>query len=107
MKTNPNKLITIRANFADSDPALEEDIESITARLYKEDQHITDLPVIRVKPLDWKIHHVFPIESQLGEYQAIVEVKIKNQKDPLCWCCFRFRQSWLRCHRSLPCLRLP
>jgi len=83
MKITPNKLLTIRANFADGNPDLEKDIQSISARLYRGDEHITDLSVIRQKPLLWNIHHIFPIDSQMGEYQAIVEVKIKDQKEPI------------------------
>ena len=83
MKITPNKLLTIRTNFADGDPSLEKDIQSISARLYKGDEHITDLSVIRQEPLLWNIHYIFPIDSQMGEYQAIVEVKIKDQKEPI------------------------
>ncbi len=83
MKITPNKLLTIKANFAQGDPNLEKDIQSISARLYKEDEHITDLSVIRQEALQWNIHYIFPIDSEMGDYKAIVEVKIKDQKEPI------------------------
>jgi len=83
MRTSPNKLITISANFGKADLELENDIESVTARLYKGDQHIQDLDVTKKNSLNWQIKHVFPISSELGEYQAVVEVKVKDQKDPI------------------------
>jgi len=83
MKTSPNKLITIRANFGKADPEIEEDIESVTARLYKNERHIQDLTVTKKESLNWQVQHVFPIDSELGDYQAIVEVKIKDEESPI------------------------
>ncbi len=83
MKVLTNKLITIRANFADGDSELEKAVESISARLYKDDQHISDLSIVEQEPLIWNIHYIFPIDSQMGEYKAVVEVKIKDQKETI------------------------
>jgi len=83
MKTNPNKLITFVASFTDADPELSKDISHVTARLYRDDEHITDLAVKQLKPLQWTANYIFPKESEMGEYQTVFEVKIKDQKESL------------------------
>lgn len=85
MKANPNKIITLFARFSGAVPELEQDIEDVSVRLYKGDQHIKDLEYQELaSPLSWKANHIFPNDAPIGDdYKAIFEVKFKDQKDPI------------------------
>lgn len=84
MKTNPNKLITINATFSGVlDNSLPDDIQSVQAHLFRGDNYITDLKVDEIEPLKWKVKHIFPKSSPLGDYTAKIEVKVKDQKEPI------------------------
>lgn len=85
MKANPNKIITIFAKFSGATEELAKDVEDISVRLYKGDQHIKDLDYQQLaSPMSWKANHIFPSDAPIGDdYKAIFEVKFKDQKDPI------------------------
>ena len=85
MIVNPNKLITIFASFSNATEEIVKDVEDVSVRLYKGNQHITDMPFERLaSPLSWKATHIFPKNAPMGDdYKAIFSVKFKNQKDPI------------------------
>ena len=85
MIVNPNKLITIFASFSNATQEIVKDVEDVSVRLYKGNQHITDMPFERLaSPLSWKATHVFPKDAQIGsDYKAIFSVKFKDEKNPV------------------------
>lgn len=85
MKVNPNKIITIYAQFSGATQELEKQVSDISARLYKGDQHIRDLEAVKTgSPMSWKAQHIFPKDSLIGDdYKVDFEVKIKDQKDSI------------------------
>lgn len=85
MKANPNKIITIFARFSGATAEIHKDIEDVSVRLYKGDQHIKDLEYQELgSPMSWKASHLFPRDAPIGDdYKAIFEIKIKDQKDPI------------------------
>lgn len=85
MKANPNKIVTIFAKFSGATEDLVQDIQDISVRLYKGDQHIKDLDYQELaSPMSWKAQHIFPKDAPIGDdYEARFEVKFKDQKDPI------------------------
>ena len=84
MKANPNKIVTMFASFSGATQELAKDVEDVSVRLYKEDQHIADLEHQALgSPMSWKAQHIFPEDAPIGDYKAVFEVKFKDQKETI------------------------
>lgn len=85
MIANPNKIVTVFASFSGATQELKDDVEDVSVRLYKGDQHIKDLEAVELgSPMSWKSQHIFPKDAVIGDdYRVDFEVKFKDQKVPI------------------------